>query len=217
MPAFFHRGGFQKERAWPAARILMRYPRDTVLRYSADHRASSASSICTRECQKPRKPLQGSYLCDDHERVAKRAGAPCPDTRHQLRALGSTTARAHLHRRLPGAYYVRSQGTEAAGGLFGPDNVTRTLSARYYKDGSEVLVAQRGKRPRRLTPLECARLMGFDRGERRWKIPVSDTQAYRQFGNAVVVPVVEFLTQALQPHLEAALAGVDDRVGRVAV
>ena len=110
-----------------------------------------------------------------------------------------------------------SKGNGFGYSLFGPDDVTRTLSARYYKDGSEVLVAQPGKRPRRLTPLECARLMGFDRGERRWKIPVSDTQAYRQFGNAVVVPVVEFLTQALQPHLEAALAGVNDRVGRVAV
>ncbi|MFV0644783.1 MAG: DNA (cytosine-5-)-methyltransferase [Sphingomonadaceae bacterium] len=94
--------------------------------------------------------------------------------------------------------------------LFGPDDVSRTLSARYYKDGSEVLIAQPGKRPRRLTPLECARLMGFDRGERRWKIPVSDTQAYRQFGNAVVVPVVEFLADAMKPHLEATL-GRDDR------
>src|SRR3546814_8457733 len=74
--------------------------------------------------------------------------------------------------------------------LFGPDDVTRTLSARYYKDGSEVLVDQPGKRPRRLTPLECARLLGFDRGNRRWRIEVSDTQAYRQFVNAVVVPVV---------------------------
>lgn len=89
--------------------------------------------------------------------------------------------------------------------LFGPDDVARTLSARYYKDGSEVLIAQPGKRPRRLTPLECARLMGFDRGERRWRIPVSDTQAYRQFGNAVVVPVVEFLAKALEPHLRAAI------------
>jgi DNA (cytosine-5)-methyltransferase 1 len=89
--------------------------------------------------------------------------------------------------------------------LFGPNDVTRTLSARYYKDGSEILVAQPGKRPRRLTPLECARLMGFDRGDRRWKIHVSDTQAYRQFGNAVVVPVVEFLAQAMKPHVDAAL------------
>lgn len=90
--------------------------------------------------------------------------------------------------------------------LFGPGDVTRTLSARYYKDGSEILVDQPGNRPRRLTPLECARLMGFDRGDRRWKIAVSDTQAYRQFGNAVVVPVVEFLADAMRPHIAAALA-----------
>ncbi|SOC89898.1 DNA (cytosine-5)-methyltransferase 1 [Ensifer adhaerens] len=68
-------------------------------------------------------------------------------------------------------------------GLFGPNDVTRTLSARYYKDGSEILVDQgKGKRPRRLTPKECARLMGFERGNRTWEIPVSDTQAYKQFG-----------------------------------
>lgn len=89
--------------------------------------------------------------------------------------------------------------------LFGPDDVARTLSARYYKDGSEVLIDQPGKRPRRLTPLECARLMGFDRGDRRFRISVSDTQAYRQFGNAVVVPVVEFIAQAIQPHIEMAI------------
>jgi DNA (cytosine-5)-methyltransferase 1 len=89
--------------------------------------------------------------------------------------------------------------------LFGPDDVTRTLSARYYKDGSEILIAQPNKRPRRLTPTECARLMGFDRDERHWRIPVSDTQAYRQFGNAVVVPVVEFLAKAMKPYIEAAL------------
>ena len=89
--------------------------------------------------------------------------------------------------------------------------MTRTLSARYYKDGSEVLVAQPGKRPRRLTPLECARLMGFDRGDRRWKIPVSDTQAYRQFGNAVVVPAVEFLAEAMKPHIESALSSATSR------
>jgi len=99
--------------------------------------------------------------------------------------------------------------------LFGPDDVTRTLSARYYKDGSEILIDQPGQRPRRLTPLECARLMGFDRGDRRFRIEVSDTQAYRQFGNAVVVPVVEFLAQAMQPHIAAALADGTDRLDRV--
>ncbi len=69
-------------------------------------------------------------------------------------------------------------------GLCGPNDVTRTLSARYHKDGSEILIDQPGQRPRRLTPQECARLMGFEYEGRPWHIPVSDTQAYRQFGNA---------------------------------
>lgn len=91
--------------------------------------------------------------------------------------------------------------------LFGPDDVTRTLSARYYKDGSEILVRQKGSRPRRLTPRECARLMGFDtlRGS-KFRIPVSDTQAYRQFGNAVVVPVVRAVANHMKPHIFEALA-----------
>ena len=95
---------------------------------------------------------------------------------------------------------------EAAGNgfgysMFGPGDVTRTLSARYHKDGSEILVAQKGTRPRRLTPTECARLMGFEYGDRKWKIPVSDTQAYRQFGNAVVVPAVEAVARFMEPSI----------------
>jgi len=100
----------------------------------------------------------------------------------------------------------RAAGNGFGYSLFGPDDVTRTLSARYYKDGSEVLVDQPGPRPRRLTPRECARLMGFERPGQAWKIPVSDTQAYRQFGNAVVVPVVEFVAKAMQPYLLEAVA-----------
>ena len=74
-------------------------------------------------------------------------------------------------------------------GLAGPQDTSRTLSARYYKDGSEILIRQGDKiNPRRLTPRECARLMGYPKS---FKIPVSDTQAYKQFGNSVVVPVVE--------------------------
>lgn len=81
---------------------------------------------------------------------------------------------------------------KAAGNGFGYgiaplDGVTRTLSARYYKDGSEILINQEGKNPRKLTPRECARLQGFPD---TFKIPVSDTQAYRQFGNSVVVPLM---------------------------
>lgn len=82
---------------------------------------------------------------------------------------------------------------KAAGNGFGygmasPNGISRTLSARYYKDGAEVLIPQRGKNPRRLTPRECARLQGFPE---TFKIPVSDTQAYRQFGNSVVVPLIQ--------------------------
>ena len=81
---------------------------------------------------------------------------------------------------------------KAAGNGFGYgiaplDGVSRTISARYYKDGSEILIAQNGKNPRKLTPRECARLQGFPDS---FKIPVSDTQAYKQFGNSVVVPLM---------------------------
>ncbi|MBL4858913.1 MAG: DNA (cytosine-5-)-methyltransferase [Erythrobacter sp.] len=89
--------------------------------------------------------------------------------------------------------------------MFGPGDVARTLSARYHKDGSEILIAQKGTRPRRLTPTECARLMGFEHGDRKWSIPVSDTQAYRQFGNAVAVPVVEAVAQYMEPKLQEML------------
>lgn len=95
---------------------------------------------------------------------------------------------------------------QAAGNGFGfglvtPDDVARTLSARYFKDGSEILVSQ-GKRrnPRRLTPRECARLMGYSDD---FRIPVSDTQAYKQFGNSVVVPVFEAVARVMQPHIQA--------------
>lgn len=90
-------------------------------------------------------------------------------------------------------------------GLVDASSVTRTLSARYYKDGSEVLVSQgEGVNPRRLTPRECARLMGFPD---TFKIPVSDTRAYKQFGNSVVVPVIEAVARAMQPEILAAMQG----------
>lgn len=95
----------------------------------------------------------------------------------------------------------RAKGNGFGFGLVGPEDAARTLSARYFKDGSEILVRQSGRQnPRRLTPRECARLMGFDKPrERSFIIPVSDTQAYKQFGNAVVVPVVE----AVARHMES--------------
>jgi DNA (cytosine-5)-methyltransferase 1 len=76
--------------------------------------------------------------------------------------------------------------------VFDETGVARTLSARYHKDGSEILIRQPGQNPRRLTPRECARLMGYPD---TFRIPVSDTQAYRQFGNSVAVPVIRALAR----------------------
>lgn len=125
-------------------------------------------------------------------------------------------------------YYAKKHKAKGNGfgfGLVSPDNpqvVARTLSARYHKDGSEILI-DRGwdkalgesdfhhpdnlaRRPRRLTPRECARLMGFEQpGEYQFRIPVSDTQAYRQFGNSVVVPVFTAVAKLLEPYIKQAV------------
>ena len=96
----------------------------------------------------------------------------------------------------------RAKGNGFGYGLVGPDDISRTLSARYYKDGSEILIKQDHCPPRRLTPRECARLMGFDKPtEATFQIPVSNTQAYRQFGNAVVVPAVEAVARHMKPYI----------------
>jgi DNA (cytosine-5)-methyltransferase 1 len=117
------------------------------------------------------------------------------------------------------AYAVkhRAAGNGFGFRLFGPDDVAGTLSARYYKDGSEILIRTTTGPPRRLTPVECARLMGFPsprnvspdesvptngRGE-EFLIPVSDRQAYKQLGNSVVVPVIEHLGRQVAALLVA--------------
>lgn len=92
---------------------------------------------------------------------------------------------------------------KAAGNGFGCsvadlNGISRTLSARYYKDGSEILIPQEGKNPRKLTPRECARLQGFPED---FKIVVSDTQAYKQFGNSVVVPLMSNVADAVVKKL----------------
>lgn len=97
----------------------------------------------------------------------------------------------------------KAQGNGFGFGLCTGNDVARTLSARYYKDGSEILIAQKRKRPRRLTPRECARLMGFDDENGRFIIPVSDTQAYKQFGNSVAVPAVKAVARHMAPFLVA--------------
>ena len=98
------------------------------------------------------------------------------------------------------------------------DKVTRTLSARYHKDGAEILIDIGGDIPRRLTPLECCRLMGFPKKYQKYfdrtskyPQPVSDTQAYRQFGNSVVVPVVQEIARLMVKKLEDSGAFDDSR------
>ncbi|MCP3029641.1 DNA (cytosine-5-)-methyltransferase [Halobacillus sp. A5] len=92
----------------------------------------------------------------------------------------------------------REKGNGFGFGKVNLDGITRTLSARYYKDGSEILIPQKGKNPRRLTPKECARLQGFPE---TFEIPVSDTQAYKQFGNSVTVPLVTAIAEQLVNNL----------------
>ena len=84
-------------------------------------------------------------------------------------------------------------------GLANLDGVSRTISARYYKDGAEILIPQKGKNPRRLTPRECARLQGFPD---TFVIPVSDGQAYKQFGNSVVVPLMADVASLVVKKIE---------------
>ncbi|MCO4320382.1 DNA (cytosine-5-)-methyltransferase [Aliidiomarina quisquiliarum] len=109
----------------------------------------------------------------------------------------------------------QAKGNGFGFGLVGPNDRTRTLSARYYKDGSEILIdrgwdfnkpitdkANLVNRPRRLTPVECARLMGFSSpNSNEFKIPVSDTQAYKQFGNSVIVPMFAAIAQHMKPYI----------------
>jgi len=105
----------------------------------------------------------------------------------------------------------RASGNGFGYNLVTGGDTTRTLSARYYKDGSEILVAQTGKLPRKLTPRECARLMGFGDD---FKIVVSDVQAYRQFGNSIVVPVVERVASAVCDALKNEIGAVPELVLR---
>lgn len=136
-------------------------------------------------------------------------GSEEPDGRFTTGPRGEVDSRytlsPHLWDYLQGyAEKHRKKGNGFGFGLCGPEDVSRTLSARYFKDGSEILIRQKRRPPRRLTPRECARLMGFEKpGGEPFRIPVSDTQAYRQFGNAVVVPVVE----AVARHMALFITG----------
>jgi len=142
-----------------------------------------------------------------------------PYTEKDGRAASKYVLSEHLWNYLQGyAEKHRLKGNGFGFGLFGANGVARTLSARYYKDGSEILIERRNSIPRRLTPRECARLMGFDaEGRDPMVIPVSDTQAYKQFGNAVVVPVVEAVARHMQPFLLQAVEAAGQEKEKAAV
>lgn len=108
----------------------------------------------------------------------------------------------------------RRKGNGFGFGLADLDGISRTLSARYYKDGAEILIPQKGKNPRRLTPRECARLQGFPED---FKIVVSDTQAYKQFGNAVVVPVIEDIAKQLISAMNIEKEKISEYVPKVEI
>ncbi len=139
-------------------------------------------------------------------------GSEVPDQRFTVGNSGRVADRYTLTPHLWNYLQRYKEKHQAAGngfgfGLVGPEDVARTLSARYFKDGSEILIRQDEKSaPRRLTPRECARLMGFDDPQgSEFVIPVSDTQAYRQFGNSVVVPTVKAIAEHMKPALFKAL------------
>ena len=116
-----------------------------------------------------------------------------PDPKYILGEATWRSLRRHAER-------LAAAGNGFGYGLCAPDSAARTLTARYYKDGSEILVGRGDGIPRRLTPRECSRLMGFDSPQgSAWEIPVSDTQAYRQFGNAVSPPVARAVARAMAP------------------
>ena len=107
----------------------------------------------------------------------------------------------------------KAKGNGFGFGLVEGHDIARTLSARYYKDGSEILVSRgKGRNPRRLTPRECARLMGYPD---EFRIPVSDTQAYKQFGNSVAVPVFTEVARAMERHVRSILESSAESVREV--
>lgn len=145
-------------------------------------------------------PKLGQYLHSED-------GSEPPDpqyTGHDGKVLPKYVLTEHLWTYLQKyAENHKAKGNGFGFGLVGRQDVARTLSQRYYKDGSEILVNRgAGQTPRRLTPRECSRIMGFDGpGEATFRIPVSDTQAYRQFGNSVAVPVVRAVARHMVPYL----------------
>jgi DNA (cytosine-5)-methyltransferase 1 len=150
--------------------------------------------ITLRDIDKPKKRSTLRDVLDPHSKV---------DSKYELspKLWDYLQNYARKHRAAGNGFGFGMVSRESKG-------VARTLSARYYKDGSEILVNQNhpDKRPRRLTPQECARLMGFVTKNEKFNIPVSDTRAYKQFGNSVVVPVFESVARLVAPYIDEILS-----------
>lgn len=148
-----------------------------------------------------RLPARKSTLADI---LHPEDGSELPEGHYTTGRMAKVDARYVLTPRLWDYLRAYAAKHKAAGNGFGyglvtGEDIARTLSARYYKDGSEILVSRGPRsRPRRLTPRECARLMGFPDD---FVIPVSDTQAYRQFGNSVIVPMMEEVARVMKPRV----------------
>jgi DNA (cytosine-5)-methyltransferase 1 len=165
----------------------------TELGYSFDHRVLDGRHFVPQHRERTimvgfDKSVFGSGIRFDFDNVC------LPDRKHKAKDILEAspdekyTLSDHLWTYLQNyAEKHRANGNGFGFGMVDLDSVTRTISARYHKDGSEILIPQPGKNPRRLTPKECALLQGYPDG---FIIPVSDTQAYRQFGNSVVVPLI---------------------------
>lgn len=150
-------------------------------------------------------PVLGSILHDESEKPDEDYTLPvtdrCSNSASRVNPKYTLTDKLWAYLETYAAKH-KAAGNGFGFGLNGPEDKARTLSARYYKDGSEILIKQEGKNPRRLTPRECARLMGYDTGrEPEMIIPVSDTRAYKQFGNSVVVPVLTEIAVHMKPFI----------------
>jgi DNA (cytosine-5)-methyltransferase 1 len=147
-------------------------------------------------------PLRGSRRM--HDILHPEDGTEAPESHYTCGPDAAVDPRYGLSDKLWGylqgyAAKHRAKGNGFGFGLTDGSGIARTLSARYYKDGSEILVNRgEGRNPRRLTPRECARLMGYNDD---FRIPVSDTQAYKQFGNSVAVPVFAEVARVMRPHI----------------
>ena len=135
--------------------------------------------------------LNKKFVFPTPSKVPTRLGSILEEDVDEKYTISDRLYEGHLRRRQMHA----QKGNGFGFSLFNHDSpYANTISARYYKDGSEILIEQEGKNPRKLTPRECARLQGFPD---EFIIPVSDTQAYRQFGNSVAVPVVRAIAKQM--------------------